>query len=120
MEAPRCSQSMRVSDGQCTIVGLEFSTAIRYAMHTTQMRAGQNENAPQARDPRGGGGKGWRRKALDVEVKHELVRMRAEAHRIHLTLPLVVNPGVYGILGEHVALQHELVVVLQGGQGRIQ
>src|SRR5262245_18397697 len=48
-----------------------------------------------------------------VVVECELVRMRAEPHRVDLVGRLVLDPGLDDVLGEDVALQQELVVVLQ-------
>src|SRR6185295_17890116 len=51
--------------------------------------------------------------ALDVVVERELVRMRTQPNRIDLILPLVLDPGLDQVRGEHVALEEELVVLLE-------
>ena len=40
--------------------------------------------------------------------------MRAQADGIHLVLDLVIDPGVDQLLGEHPALEQELVIGFQG------
>src|SRR5262245_31257770 len=50
---------------------------------------------------------------LRVEVQREFVRMRAQAHRADFFGHLVVNPGFDQVLGEYVALEQVLVIVLQ-------
>src|SRR5262245_35761160 len=57
-----------------------------------------------------------RRSLLDVEVEGELVGVRAEADRVDLLLALVPDPGADHVAREHVALQQECVVLLQGVQ----
>src|ERR1700682_5382702 len=49
----------------------------------------------------------------DIEVERELHGRRPQAHRVHLLLHLVLEPGVDHVLGEDVALEHELVVPLE-------
>lgn len=42
---------------------------------------------------------------LDVVVQMELVWMRAQPDRIDLFLPLVVEPGLDHVAGEHIAAE---------------
>src|SRR6267378_8463892 len=49
----------------------------------------------------------------DIEVERELHRRRPQPHRVQLLLHLVLEPGVDHVLGENVALEHELMVPLQ-------
>src|SRR5689334_10424729 len=49
----------------------------------------------------------------NVEVQRELVGVRPQADRIDLLLALVPDPRADHVAGEHVALQQELVVLLQ-------
>src|SRR4029450_13120886 len=50
---------------------------------------------------------------LDVEVQRELVRVRPQPDRVDLVLPLVLEPGLDEVGSEDVALQQEVVVLLQ-------
>ena len=50
---------------------------------------------------------------LHVEVQLELVRMRAQPQLVELGGPLVVQPGLDEVLGEHAALGEEGVVSLE-------
>jgi hypothetical protein len=45
-----------------------------------------------------------RTEGLDVEVEGKLPGVWAKADRIDLILPLVLDPGVDGVLGEDIAL----------------
>src|SRR5258705_2959826 len=49
----------------------------------------------------------------NVEVQGELVRVRAQTHRIDLVLPLVVDPHPDVVLCEHVPLEQEVVILLE-------
>lgn len=51
---------------------------------------------------------------LNVEVEGELPGVRAQADGINLVFPLVVDPGINGILGEDVPLQEKLMIGLKG------
>ena len=51
--------------------------------------------------------------SLDVVVQEELVGMGTEPERVHFLGPLVVDMHLDGVLGEHVALQEEIVVRLE-------
>src|SRR6266508_1740449 len=62
----------------------------------------------------------WRPSGSDVEVQVELPRLRAEPDLIQLPRALVLEPGVDHVLREHPALQHELVVGLEGVQHLLQ
>ena len=53
-------------------------------------------------------------KILDVVIQEELVRMRPQPQRVHFLGPLVVDPGLDRVLGEHIALQQEASGLLQG------
>src|SRR3954469_17822716 len=55
----------------------------------------------------------WR---SDIEVQSELGGRRAQPHGIQLALDLVLDPGLDDVLGEDVALEQELVVLLQLAQ----
>src|SRR5262245_66171674 len=66
---------------------------------------------PVAALPGGGG------PCLDVVVEVELVGVRAQRDRVHLLIPLEGEPGLDHVLGEHVALEQELVVGLQRVEG---
>src|SRR5262249_50829020 len=48
-----------------------------------------------------------------VEVQGELVRMRAQPSLTHFSVILVIDPGLYQVLGEYIALEQELVIVLE-------
>src|SRR5260221_6258223 len=63
--------------------------------------------------PSRGEGAGTSSEALDVEVERELVRMRTQPDRVNFVLPLVVDPGFDQVRSEHVALQQEIVVLLE-------
>jgi len=80
----------------------------------------RDANAPAGKNPGGALASSSRQDRLDIVVEDELVGVRAEAHRVHLSFPLIVDPGLHGILGEHIPLEHELVVVLQRREGRVQ
>src|SRR5919106_242859 len=54
---------------------------------------------------------------LHVVVQRELPRVGAQADGIDLLLALVLDPGLDQVLGEHVALEQELVVLLKGVEG---
>ena len=56
----------------------------------------------------------------DVVVHLELVRVRAEADRVDLVRPLVLDPGLDEVLGEHVALGQVLVVALEPVEDSVQ
>src|ERR1700730_4362329 len=56
----------------------------------------------------------------DVEVQGELRRRRPQPHRVQLALDLVVDPRLDDVLGEDVALEQELVVLLQLAQGLLE
>ena len=58
--------------------------------------------------------------ALRVVVERELVGVGAQPHLVDLLAPLVVQPGLYQVRGEDIALQQELVVLLQGVQDLFQ
>lgn len=96
-------QIMRSSNAQFIIVGVIISIAIRWSCIPQGYRERQNENAPRACGSRGVCVEGRSGRVLDVVVQDELVWMRAEAHRIHLSLPLVFDPGLHRILREHIA-----------------
>src|SRR2546428_6620687 len=66
------------------------------------------------RRPRTTGCDGYRPRHSDVEVEGELVRMRPQPNWIHLILPLVLEPRLDQVRREDVALQQEVVVLLQG------
>src|ERR1700728_1504308 len=57
---------------------------------------------------------------LAVEVHLELVRGRAQPHRVDLLRPLVVDPGLDQVLGEHAALAEVSVVSLEVVEHRIE
>src|SRR4029453_10268875 len=57
---------------------------------------------------------------LDVVVQVELPRVGAEAAGVSLVLALVGEPGVDHVLGEHAALEQELVVGFERGQGVVE
>src|SRR6267142_6961321 len=78
------------------------------ALYSTDGRKDKNRR-PSEVDGRRRGSPG----ALDVVVEGELVRMRPQAHGIHLVLPLVVDPGLDEIRREDVALEEEVVVLLE-------
>src|SRR6185295_15932229 len=71
----------------------------------------ENPTAPTGRAGRRTGAVDAKR--LDVVVEGELVRMRAQPDGVHLVLPLVVDPGLDQVRGEHVPLQQEVVVLLE-------
>src|SRR5258708_30529574 len=50
---------------------------------------------------------------LDVRVEHELPRVRPKGDLVDFLLPLVFDPGVDHILGEHATLDEDGVVLLQ-------
>src|SRR6476619_333189 len=56
--------------------------------------------------------------SLDVEVHLELVGVRAEADRVHLVGPLVVDPRLDEVRGEDVPGEEVLVVGLEGVEDR--
>src|SRR5205823_5542504 len=53
------------------------------------------------------------RPQLDIEVQRELRRGRPQPDRVQLLLDLVLDPGLDHVLGEDVALEEELVILLQ-------
>jgi hypothetical protein len=53
-------------------------------------------------------------KASDVVVEPELIRMRAQRHRLYFTLHLVVDPGYDHVLGEDIPPKQEVMIALQG------
>src|SRR6266571_2283523 len=57
---------------------------------------------------------------LHVVIQEELVRMRPQAHRIHVLGALVRQPRLDQVRREHVALEQEVVVRFQRGQDLIQ
>src|SRR5215207_5189728 len=59
-------------------------------------------------------------RSLDVVVEVELPRVGTEADGVDLVLALVGEPGVDHVLGEHAALEQELVVGLERGQGVVE
>src|SRR5207245_11447181 len=56
----------------------------------------------------------------NVEVERELRRGGPQPHRVQLLLDLVLDPGLDHVLGEDVALEQELVVLLQLAQGLLE
>src|SRR6266702_1938831 len=50
---------------------------------------------------------------LDVVIQMEFVWMRAQPDRIDLFLPLVVEPGLDHVGGEHIAAEQEGVIALE-------
>src|SRR5499426_4281245 len=70
----------------------------------------EDRSAPDAHSA---GGRWAAQEALDVVVEGELVGMRAQPDGIDLVLPLVLDPRLDEIRGEHVALEEEGVVLLQ-------
>ena len=50
----------------------------------------------------------------NIVVQAELVRMRTEPHGVDFLFPLVFDPGRDHVVGEDVAAEQELVVLLQG------
>src|SRR5215475_15593990 len=50
-------------------------------------------------------------RCLRVVVEREFVWMRTETDRAHFLAHLVVDPGLDQVLGEHVALEQELVIL---------
>src|SRR5213596_671434 len=59
------------------------------------------------------GGRVLRRYPLQVVGQGELVRVRTQPHGVELVDPLVLDPGVDHVLGEHTALEQPLVVALE-------
>jgi hypothetical protein len=57
---------------------------------------------------------------LYVVVELELVRVRAEPEFVELGGPLVVQPGLDEVLGEHAAFGEEGVVALQGVEDHVE
>ena len=53
----------------------------------------------------------------DVVVEGELPGMGPRLHREHLVLHLVGDPCLDHVLGEHVSLEQEVVVLLEGLEG---
>src|SRR5712691_173527 len=53
---------------------------------------------------------------LHVVIQEKLIRMRPQAHRIHVLGALVRQPRLDQVRREHVALQQEVVVRFQRGQ----
>ena len=56
---------------------------------------------------------------LHIHVQEVLVGVGAQAHRAELVLPLVTDPRVDDVRGEHVAAEQEVVVLLEGIEGLV-
>ena len=54
---------------------------------------------------------------LNIVVEKELMGMRTQVDRIHFFLGLVADPFFDDVRGKDIALQQELMVGLEGGQG---
>ena len=57
---------------------------------------------------------------LHVVVQRDLVRVRTDLHRDDLVLPLVGDPGLDQVLGEHAALGEVFVILLEAVDDRRQ
>src|SRR5579859_14226 len=55
--------------------------------------------------------------SLDVVVQRELVRMGPRIDSLDLVLHLVADPSFDQVFAEHVSLEEEVMVLLQGDQG---
>src|SRR3954470_14916044 len=58
-------------------------------------------------------GQGSERSDSDVEIQRELDGRRAQADGVQLSLHLVLDPRLDHVGREHVALEQELVILLQ-------
>jgi hypothetical protein len=45
------------------------------------------------------------RSGSGVEIKHKLVRMRAQAHGVTFAAAFIAKPSLYYVAGEHIALK---------------
>src|ERR1700676_254975 len=63
---------------------------------------------------------GWYFLCSDVVIQRKLIRVRAQADRIDFLFALVPDPGADDVLGEDVALEQELLVLLQARQRLLQ
>src|SRR5450631_1231252 len=78
--------------------------------------AGGGGNAGGHRPPRCGGrpvASRWNCYESDVVVHRELVRRRAQPHRVEFVGPLVLDPGLDEVRGEYPALEQVVVVLLE-------
>src|SRR5215831_11664351 len=50
---------------------------------------------------------------LNVVIEHKLMRMWPQPHRVHFLRALVIDIGGDQLLGERVALEQELMIVLE-------
>src|SRR5947209_19531245 len=83
----------------------------------TERSGGENSrSAPGYRDAPNSGGLGGpfeAPKELNIEVQRELPGVRAEPHRVHLVLALVLDPRLDDVRREHVALEEPVVRLLE-------
>lgn len=75
-------------------------------------RSGKQLAGSPTRPPRPLAAPSPARTHLDVVIEEKLVRMRTQTHRIDLLASLVADPGLDQILGKHLSLEQELVVLL--------
>ena len=53
------------------------------------------------------------KRTLNVEIKVELVRVRPQRDGINLVLPLVADPSLDDILGEHITTEQKRMIGLE-------
>ena len=83
--------------------GTEISRSILTVLHTACTRQDRSVNYALI----------FNMLQLNVVVKHKLVRMWPQPHRVHFLRALVVDIGGDQLLGERVALEQELMIVLE-------
>src|SRR4029079_2150751 len=94
---------------ECPVKGQRGAKANGAGLPETEV--GPMVGLPEVQNPSAGS-----ELTLVVEVQRELVRVRTQPERVHLVLTLVVDPGLDDLRREHVALEEERMVALEGLQ----
>ena len=105
-------------DVKSSVAGLSSGFAIRHITDSLQEQKGRPTRTKRAASRKLAPPVVHKPNArhLNVVVQRKLQRMRTHAQRRDLTIALVRNPAIDKLRAEHVALQQEVVIVLQGLQ----
>src|SRR5436190_22025387 len=90
-------------------MGLRWSCAIRFLR--TQKNADNAVCVPL---------RTWPFDNLDIKIHLELERVWPHPNGIDLLRPFVTYPPLYESLGEHIALQHEVVIGFERVEGPVE